>query len=132
MPKGPAPRILLVEDELLVALAMQALLENLGYADVSIAGELSQAFLLLAHAAPDLAILDVNIGREKVFPFAAELRSRSVPFFFCTGEKPETFPAEWQRYPVIAKPVDEALLRSALEAFGELVSRRDEGDVSRV
>jgi CheY-like chemotaxis protein len=123
MTRGPAPRILLVEDELLVALAMQALLEDLGYKDIAIAGALLQASQLLADAQPDLAILDVNIGRDQVFPFAAELRSRRVPFFFCTAERRETFPVEWQGYHVIAKPVDEGRLRSALQALGQPLHR---------
>jgi DNA-binding response OmpR family regulator len=106
--------ILLVEDEILVALDVKDTLASLGYPNVQMAEDLDTAERLLARTTPDFALLDVNLGSTLVFPFAAELRARGIPFVFQTASAPETFPPEWRGWTVLDKPVRLSALAAAL------------------
>ena len=80
-------RVLVVEDEALVAMQLEDMLDELGCVVVDVAGTVSRGVALAADAAVALdgAILDVNLGGEKVYPVAERLAARGVPFVFCTG-----------------------------------------------
>lgn len=78
-------RVLVVEDEPLIALALEDVLEDLGCEVVGPAHTLDEAAGLGRAAPLDGAILDVNLGRDKVFPVADILSKRSIPFVFTTG-----------------------------------------------
>ncbi|WP_374571347.1 response regulator [Phenylobacterium sp.] len=111
-------RVLLVEDESLVALAMEDMLADLGCEVVASFGALAPAMSWLAerNRAVDGALLDVNLSGELVFPLAEALEAKGVPFVFATGYG--ALPGE--RFPgamVIRKPVDLARLGAALETF---------------
>lgn len=113
-------RVILVEDEALVAMMMEDLLEELGCQIVATFGSLGPALEWLAsdEARPlDGAVLDVNLGGgENVFPLAAALRERGVPFVFATGYGmlPESGFAEAT---VLQKPVDLGMLWPVVETF---------------
>lgn len=81
------PRVILVEDESLVALMMEDLLNELGCDVVASFGVLKEALDWLGDADDNLdgALLDVNLGGEMVFPLAAALAEKQVPFVFATG-----------------------------------------------
>jgi len=84
---GPPLRVLVVEDEVLLSLEVEAALRELGYEVVGPARDLAEA-LRLAVNETDLyaAILDVNLGgRERSFPVADLLQTRDVPYIFVTG-----------------------------------------------
>ena len=112
-------RIILVEDEALVAMMMEDLLEELGCQIVASFGSLTPALEWLAEQDTPLdgAVLDVNLGGgENVFPLAAALRERGVPFVFATGYGvlPESGFAEAT---VLQKPVDLGMLWPVVETF---------------
>ena len=112
-------RVILVEDEALVALMMEDLLRELGCEVAGSFGALEAALQWLAaqDEPPDGAVLDVNLGGgELVFPLAHALRERGVPFVFATGYSalPEDGFAE---IPVLNKPVDLGMLWPVVEAF---------------
>ena len=112
-------RVILVEDEALVALMMEDLLRELGCEVAGSFGALDAALEWLDAQAdpPDGAVLDVNLGGgELVFPLARVLRDRGVPFVFATGYSalPEDGFAE---VPVLNKPVDLGMLWPVVEAF---------------
>lgn len=107
-------RILIVEDEHLVAVLLEELLAEMGYEDVVVASDVETAYEVVASKRPDFGILDVNVGRVKVFPVAAQLSALGIPFIFCTGEPPETLPEEWRGFPTLPKP---ARYRDLLEAL---------------
>jgi CheY-like chemotaxis protein len=109
--------ILIVEDEFLVRMDLQSRLSELGYENIYYAEDISRAFELIDIISLDFAILDVNIGRDLVFPIAAKLASGNVPFVFSTGLSPETLPVEWQCRPVLAKPVTQPALEAALRSL---------------
>jgi CheY-like chemotaxis protein len=78
-------RVLLVEDEGLVALMIEDMLEELGLKVIASAAHVAKACELASAASFDLALLDVNLAGERVFPVARILRDRRIPFLFSTG-----------------------------------------------
>ena len=111
-------RVLVVEDEALVLINLEDILEQLGCTIAAQAMRLADAERLAASVeAPDVAILDVNIGGAKVFPAAQILRERGVPILFATGYGRDGLPPEWQDHAVIAKPYSEADIARALDGL---------------
>jgi DNA-binding NtrC family response regulator len=78
-------RLLIVEDELLIALELQAVVEQLGGTVVGPAGSVEDALELLSEMTPDAALLDANLREGRVTPVAQACRDRSVPFALVTG-----------------------------------------------
>jgi CheY-like chemotaxis protein len=111
-----ALRILVVEDESLVAMLLEQMLEELGFGAIRIASSLSEAHEALEQERPDLAALDVNVRGEQVFPIAAALAARGAPFVFVTGYGEQGLSAEWQGRPVVQKPFSLETLAAGLNA----------------
>lgn len=113
------PRIVLVEDEPLVAMMMEDLLIDLGCEIAGSFGSLAPALAWLSgqDPPPDGAVLDVNLGGgETVFPLAEALRARGVPFVFATGYG--VLPSDgYPDTPLIQKPVDQNQLLPVVRAF---------------
>jgi DNA-binding NtrC family response regulator len=78
-------RVMIVEDELLVAMELESLLEEQGCAVVGPAPTVERALSLLERERPDAAILDVNLDGQTAIPVAAALNARGVPFLLATG-----------------------------------------------
>jgi len=114
-------RILVVEDEYIVAFDICAELESLGYQPVGPAGTVEQA-ILLAETEEILhgAVLDVNVNGREVFPVADLLTLRKVPFIFSTGYDKTMLPLQYQGFAKIEKPVAMAELGDFLKSiFGQ-------------
>ena len=108
-------RLLLVEDEFLLALCLSDLLEDLGAQVLGPVACVADALEVIDRAPEiDAAILDVNLGGEVVFPVADRLRMRNVPFAFASGFDPELLPARFRDVALCRKPIDEAAMRAAL------------------
>ncbi len=108
--------ILVVEDEMLVAMMLEDMLQDVGYR-VIVAGRVAKAIDIAANAAIDCAILDVNLDGETSYPVADELRRRGIPFFFSTGYSPENLRVDYLGSPFLSKPcspedVEQAVRRS--------------------
>ncbi|WP_374579169.1 response regulator [Phenylobacterium sp.] len=114
-----AVRVILVEDEPLVAMMMEDLLTDLGCEIAASFGALEAALAWLAaqDTPPDGALLDVNLGGgETVFPLAQRLREQGVPFVFATGYS--TLPSgDYPDTPLLRKPVSHEALRPLVAAF---------------
>jgi CheY-like chemotaxis protein len=78
-------KILVVEDEPLVAMALENLLVDSGCTVIGPASNLRQGMRLVGEEAPDGAVLDVNLRGEMVFPLADALAAQSIPFAYVTG-----------------------------------------------
>lgn len=110
-------RVLVVEDESLVAMLLETILEDLGCQVVGPAATVDEAVeLIRADAGLDAALLDVNVGGRPVFPAAAALAERGVPFLFASGYGAAGLPAEWSDRPTIQKPFTEDAIGQALAA----------------
>jgi PAS domain S-box-containing protein len=103
--KGKACRILVVEDEGLVALQLQADLEDAGHSVVGPARSLAQGLQLAEAEEIDAALVDVSLGRETSVPIADRLLARSIPFAFATGYSDSTMlPDHLRCIPRLNKP----------------------------
>lgn len=109
-------RVLVVEDEFLVALLLEDQLERLGCRIGPTAATLAQAMDAVTAETFDIAVLDVNLSGEKSFPVAAALQSRGTPFLFATGFGEAGIDPAFAGAPVLQKPYTEAQLRDALVA----------------
>ena len=118
MPPLADLRVLVVEDEVFIALEIEERLRRLGCAVVGPVGRLERALELARGEALDGALLDVNVKGGFVYPVAAELRTRAVPVVFSTGYAPEALPAAFRDLPVLRKPFGAGQLEAAaLAAF---------------
>lgn len=115
-------RILIVEDDALVALNLQEFVESLGCHVVGPTGRLSEALTILDAEEIDGAMLDINLHGEMVYPLAERLAERQTPMLFCSGYAFTTaVPPRFSHYKQVAKPCVEHTLRTAmLETFGHL------------
>jgi CheY-like chemotaxis protein len=113
-------RILVVEDNFLVAENLREFLSARGCDVIGPAPRVEAALsLLAANGRVDGAMLDINLGGEDCFPVAAALREREVPFLFLTGyDERMPIPAEFSHMPLLSKPVAEKdLIVAAREVF---------------
>jgi CheY-like chemotaxis protein len=109
-------RILLVEDEPMIAFALEDMVLELGYEVVGPAYRLFEALELAAHEHFDGAVLDVNLNEQQSFPVADLLHRRGIPFLFATGYA-EGGVGWTGEAPVIAKPYGRDQLGRALAAL---------------
>jgi PAS domain S-box-containing protein len=120
-------RVLLVEDEALVAMMMQDLLANLGCSVVGPCTTTKAALAAAEDESIDLALLDVNLGAELVYPVADRLAARGAPFVFLTGYDSEQVDGRFRNAMVLQKPVDLKTLQMALarqQSAGALQTRQ--------
>src|SRR5262249_43137929 len=103
-PRRSRPRVLVVEDDFLTALALEGMLIDAGCAVVGPVPRVSEALEVIEVERLDLALLDVNLAGERVFPVADVLVERGVPFVFTTGYSAEHLPPRHRNRPILAKP----------------------------
>jgi CheY-like chemotaxis protein len=110
-------RILVIEDEPIVAMCLEDMLDTLGHATIGPAGRVAEGLALVEASTPDAAILDINLSGERSDPIAHALVARGVPLVFATGygAPPEGFGIET---PLLEKPYRLEQLRAALAAIG--------------
>jgi CheY-like chemotaxis protein len=111
-------RVLLVEDEAIVALMAEDMLSDMGCDVVGVAGTVERGLAIVnaPEFSVDGAILDVNLGGEKVYPIAEALAVRGVPFIFATGYGVAGILPQYAQVPALAKPYSRDDLQSALVA----------------
>jgi DNA-binding response OmpR family regulator len=97
-------RILIVEDEPLIAMMLEDFIESLGHEVCGPCESVTEALAMVEVDGFDLAILDVNLKGESVWPVAAALRAKGVPFVLASGGHVEPPPAEFADTTMIEKP----------------------------
>lgn len=111
----PLPwRVLIVEDDPIIAMLLQDMVEQLGCTVVGPAGSVTAAMRLLEDVPITGALLDCNLGGEKVWPVADRLTERHLPFVFSTGYGEAGVERRFAGVPVLAKPYDVKRLREVL------------------
>ncbi len=119
-------RVLVVEDEYMIAINLADALERYGVQVVGPAASVADALGLMA-AEPTLhaAVLDINLGAETAYPVADELIGRGVPFVFATGYSAIVVPTAYANVPRVEKLVDAAALaRTLAQLIGAANQRR--------
>ena len=97
-------RILVVEDEFLIRMLLEDMLTDLGYEIVGVAGRVDEAAELAESKDFDLAILDVNLDGQDVYPVADVIGNRGLPFMFVTGYGGRGLPDNYRNRPTLQKP----------------------------
>lgn len=96
-------RILVLEDDVLLSMDVEAILEQNGY-DVRVAGSLPDALRLVKEGAADGAVIDVNLKGTLSFPAADALSDANIPFLVLTGHSKDLLPPRHQSRPFLQKP----------------------------
>lgn len=109
-------RVLLVEDETLVAMLLEDMIGDLGGTVIGAASRVSRALEIVNDPATsiDVGLLDVNLGGEDAFPIATALAERGVPFAFSTGYGNAGLPELWRSRPTLQKPFTQEQVQSVL------------------
>jgi PAS domain S-box-containing protein len=111
--KLPGERILIVEDEALVAMSLEDQLADLGISVAATCASVPEAMRAIESNRPQAAILDVNLRGQLVYPVADRLLDRGIPFVFVTGYGRESIDRRYSFIKVLEKPVE----RQALEGL---------------
>lgn len=109
-------RVLVVEDEMTIALMIEDMLADLGHEVVDMPMRLPLALAAVERGSFDLAILDVNLDGETSYPVAKLLHERALPFIFATGYGASGLSPEFRDRPVLQKPFLRDDLEDALAA----------------
>jgi DNA-binding NtrC family response regulator len=103
----PAARVLIIEDEMLVAMSIEDTLSDAGFSVAGITARVSDALALLEHHnGIDAAVMDLNLAGEASGPIADRLEELGIPFLVITGYGRAGLPAHHKKAPVIAKPFE--------------------------
>ena len=115
--------LLVVEDQLIIALDLEMVLRDQGAANVHVVGTAEDGLRVIASTKFDAAVLDVNLGSSTSFPVARELLRLGIPFIFATGYGNEIeFPPDLRSAPLVSKPYSETSIRDALTTAGLAVA----------
>ncbi|HET6726359.1 MAG TPA: response regulator [Gammaproteobacteria bacterium] len=111
-------RILIVEDEMMLAMLMEDWLAMLN-CQVATASRVDEAVALVASGHFDGALLDVNLAGERVYPVAEALAKRDIPFIFMTGYSTDMLREDYSGHPAVRKPFQlEEIEPMMIKAFG--------------
>jgi DNA-binding response OmpR family regulator len=111
--------ILIVEDEPLIAMMLEDFILSLGHDVRGPCESVEQALGAIERDGFDMAILDVNLKGESVWPVAQALRDRAIPFVLASGGHVEPPPAEFAGVPMIEKPYTLDRVTPIIEAILE-------------
>lgn len=113
-------RVLIVEDEMMVAMLIEDMLGDLGCDIVGPAGRIEDALSIATEAAIDAAVLDVNLNGHETYAVADVLERRGIPFLFATGYGASGLTERFRTAPVLQKPFQE---RDLARLLGEVLER---------
>jgi DNA-binding response OmpR family regulator len=124
----PRPRVLVVEDELLLALNLEQLLTGIGFEVVGPFGSLQDAARCAEKEALDAAILDVQLqSGERVYPVADILLWRQIPHMFMTAHGREAIEPAYAGIPLLSKPLQLAELTNGLRRLLASAAQGEDG-----
>ncbi len=101
---SPARRVLVVEDEVLIAMVLEDMLGILGYIVVGTSSSYDEAEAAIAAGGFDLVIADVNLGAQPIYPLADRVLAAGVSLILATGSHRDSLPERFADVPLLAKP----------------------------
>jgi DNA-binding NtrC family response regulator len=125
-------RVLVVEDEMIVAWLLEDILSDLGCAVVGPAASVKQALAMVGAEAIDAAVLDVNLDGEMSYPVADALAARGVPFVFSTGYDKNRLLDGYRTFPALQKPFHRSDLGDTLAKLLASKERNVESAIATV
>lgn len=115
-----ARSVLIVEDESLIAMMLEDFLDSMGHRIAGTCESVPEAMARVGEGGFDVAILDVNLKGERIWPVADRLREMGIPYILATGGHIEPPPAAHAAAPVLSKPFTIDAIEPALdEAFAQ-------------
>lgn len=113
-------RVLLLEDNFIIALDLAALVRDAGAEPVGPVATVADALSAAAAGGIDAAILDINLGEENAYAVAEHLQRQAIPFAFATGYSvTDMLPPACAGAPVLAKPYSAREVRALLELLAQ-------------
>lgn len=112
------PRVLIVEDNLLLAAELALALEACGCAVAGPARTVAEGLASVREDSLDGALLDIQIGADLVWPVAEQLEARGIPFVLVTGRGREAVPEHYRARPLLPKPAGFEAIVQALRTIG--------------
>lgn len=109
-------RVLVVEDEALIAMYVENVISTFGYSVAGVVTSVDEALAFIEKHAIDAAVLDINLNGNLVFPFCDALLRRGIPFVFASSYGEGGIPARYRVGPVVQKPFAPSELHRALAA----------------
>jgi DNA-binding NtrC family response regulator len=106
--------VFLVEDETLIRMMIAGMAEELGHTVVAEAGNINDALTLARTADFEIAVLDINVGGERIEPVAEIVANRDLPFIFASGYGAAAAPQKFRDRPILQKPF-------SVERFGKAI-----------
>lgn len=116
-------KVLIVEDEALIAMYVEDVLSRYGYSVAGVATSLDDALAFVESQSVDAAVLDINLRGKLVFPLADALMRRGIPFIFTSSYGERSLPARYRVGPVVQKPFAPSELQRALAKTDQLKQR---------
>ncbi len=113
-------RILIVEDEPMIAMLLEDTLDMLGHEVAGTAESVEAAIALIDADAIDAAIVDINLNGEKAWPVAEALTSASIPFAISSGAADSEIPQQYAGAPLLKKPYMIADIEAVLEELSAM------------
>jgi light-regulated signal transduction histidine kinase (bacteriophytochrome)/CheY-like chemotaxis protein len=118
--RGSGGSVMIVEDQMLIAMHLESILEDLGFDVLGAVASERQALALLRNGRPDFAILDVNLGDTNSGTIADALTRMGIPFIFATGYgEGSAIPEAYRAVPVVRKPYDGAIIERELRGLAK-------------
>lgn len=114
---GPGKRILIVEDDALIAMLLEDMLIDLGHDIAGIAARLPQALEMVDSVEFDAAILDLSLAGHNSFPVADALELKGIPYMFATGYGASAIDPAYAERQTLKKPYQMEDLEKALSAL---------------
>lgn len=108
-------RVLIVEDEFFLAYGIQLLLEDQGCHVIGPCSTVDEAFAAVARGGIDVAVLDVNLNGQMVYPVATELQLMGVPFAFTSGYRAVDIASQYRDVPRLEKPVEDRIFLATVK-----------------
>jgi CheY-like chemotaxis protein len=114
MASSTQARILIVEDESLIRMLLEDMLTDLGYSVAAAVGTIAEASKVAQEGEFDVAILDVNLDNDPIYPVADILAKRGLPFVFVTGYGERSLAEPYRDRPALQKPFQAEQLEKTL------------------
>lgn len=114
--KKRAARVLIVEDDPMIALTLEGVLVDAGFQIAGVAGKVDKALALIEAGACDSAIVDANLAGLSASPAADALAARGLPFIMLSGYSTEQIRGQYPQSPVLPKPCRQELLIETLNS----------------